>query len=145
MLEEAAWAGPSSANPLLSGASDANPSRPPSMPPHDVQASAVASQYEGKIVKSVQIPGAEDGDRAHILQMLPQKMDAALDRARVRDSIRTLYATGRYADIQAEVQPSGDGVTLTFVTSPNFFVGAVNVEGAPVRPTPNQIINASKL
>ena len=35
--------------------------------------------------------------------------------------------------------------SLTFTTSPNFFVGAVEVEGAPARPTSNQIVNASKL
>ncbi len=40
--------------------------------------------------------------------------------------------------------PSGAGVALAFPTSANFFVGAVNVEGAPPRPTQNQIVNASK-
>jgi outer membrane protein assembly complex protein YaeT len=86
-----------------------------------------------------------ESDREHILQLLPQKAGEPLDRGRVRDSIRALYATGRFADIQAEVTPSGEGVTLAFTTSANFFVGAVNVEGAPARPTPNQIVNASKL
>ena len=33
---------------------------------------------------------------------------------------------------------------LVFTTSPNYFVGAVNVEGAPSRPNPNQIVNSSK-
>ncbi len=76
--------------------------------------------------------------------MLPQKAGEPLDCTRVRDSIRALYATGRFADIQAEITPSGDGVTLSFPTSANFFVGAVDVEGAPTRPNPNQIVNASK-
>ena len=107
-------------------------------------ASAI-SRYEGKIVEAIQLPGVEDRDRDHLLQLLPQKSGEALDRDRVRDSIRALYATGRFADIQAEVVPSGDGVELTFTTSANFFVGAVSVEGAPSnRPTPNQITNAAK-
>jgi outer membrane protein assembly factor BamA len=62
----------------------------------------------------------------------------------VSESIRVLYATGRFADIQAEVTPSGAGVVVTFVTSVNFFIGAVDVEGAPTRPSANQIANASK-
>ena len=33
---------------------------------------------------------------------------------------------------------------LTFRTAPNFFVGAINVEGAPSHPSYNQIVNASK-
>src|SRR6202043_1571435 len=90
-------------------------------------------------------PGVADRDREHILQLLAQKVGEPLDRVRIRDSIRALYATGRFADIRAEVAPSGAGVVLTFTTSANFFVGAVQVEGAPAHPTSNQIVNASKL
>ena len=68
-----------------------------------------------------------------------------MDRGSVRDSIRALYATGRFADIQAEIAPSGENVALIFSTSANFFVGAVQVEGSPAHPTANQIVNASKL
>jgi len=100
--------------------------------------------YEGKVVQAIEIPGVAEADREHILQLLPQKAGEPLDRGRVRDSIRALYSTGRFADIQAEVTPSGDGVRLAFTTSANFFVGAVDVDGAPARPTMNQIVNASK-
>ncbi len=101
--------------------------------------------YEGKTVVSVDLPGVHDPDRGHLLQLVPQKAQTPLTRDGVRDSIRVLYATGRFSDIEAQVAPSGDGVALSFVTSPNFFVGAVNVEGAPSRPTANQIVNAAKL
>src|SRR5215469_3279879 len=98
--------------------------------------------YEGKPVVAVQLQGVTGRD--HLLELLPQKAWTPLRRDDVRESIRVLYATGRFADIQAEVVPSGDGVILTFRTSPNFFVGAVDVEGAPNRPNSNQIVNASK-
>jgi outer membrane protein insertion porin family len=100
--------------------------------------------YEGQVVHAIEIPGAVEQDRAHLLELLPQKTGEPLEHAHVSDSIRILYATGRFADIQAEVAPSGEGVVLTFTTTDNFFVGAVNVEGAPTRPNPNQIVNASK-
>ncbi|MGA2102294.1 MAG: POTRA domain-containing protein, partial [Candidatus Sulfotelmatobacter sp.] len=106
---------------------------------------SAGAEYEGKTVRSIDIPGVREQDRNHLLQLLPQKVETPLDRDQVRDSIRVLYATGRFGDIQAEVAPSGEGVTLSFVTSPNFFVGAVDVEGAPSRPNANQIVNASKL
>jgi len=96
-------------------------------------------------VQSIELPGVAERDREHLLQLLAQKTGEPLDRGHIRDSIRALYATGRFADIQAEVAASGEGVVLTFTTSPNFFIGAVNVEGAPRRPTPNQIMNAAKL
>jgi outer membrane protein assembly factor BamA len=112
--------------------------------PSQTRSSPGLSGYEGKVVEAIDLPGVEDVDRTHLLNSLPQKVGEALDRGRVRDSIRALYATGRFADIQAEVTPSGQGITLAFTTLANFFVGAVNVEGAPSRPTQNQIVNASK-
>ena len=103
---------------------------------------AAISDYAGKTVLSIEIPGVSDASR--LQQMLPQKAGEPLDRDRVRDSIRVLYATGRFADLQAEVAPSGPGVVLRFTSTPNFFVGAVEVSGAPGHPNANQIVNASK-
>jgi len=108
-------------------------------------AKSIVPGSEGKVVQSVEILGTGQKDREHLLQLLPQKTGEPLDRGKVRDCIRALYATGRFADIQAEVAASGDGIALTFRTAPNFFVGAVTVEGAPARPAANQIVNASKL
>lgn len=133
---------------LSPGAAAQNPPKPPDSGPaiqEQPPAPMTATGYEGKTVISIDLPEAAERDRAHLLQLLPLKPGAALERDKVGDSIRVLFATGRFADIQAEVTPSGDGVRLTFVTSPNFFVGAVEVEGAPNRPNANQIVNASKL
>jgi outer membrane protein insertion porin family len=102
------------------------------------------NSYEGKTVQRIELPGVSDRDRDHLLQLIPQKTGSPLQRDDIRGSIRVLYATGRFADIQAEVTPSGDEVVLTFATSSNFFVGAVDVEGAPTRPNANQIVNSSK-
>jgi len=100
------------------------------------------SAYAGRNVRSIDLPGVTDRD--HLLQMLPQKSGQPLSRDQVRESIRILFATGRFADIQAEAVPSGPDMLLTFATSLNFFVGAVEVEGAPSHPNTNQILNASK-
>jgi outer membrane protein assembly complex protein YaeT len=100
------------------------------------------SAYVGRTVQSIELPNIPDS--ARLLAMLPQKPGQPLDRDQVRDSIRILYATGRFSDIQAEVTPSGAAVLLTFTTSLNFFVGAVDVEGAPNHPNTNQILNSSK-
>jgi outer membrane protein assembly complex protein YaeT len=98
--------------------------------------------YSGKIVQSIELPGVPDPE--HLLQLVLQKPGEPLDRDRVRESIRALFATGRFSDIEAEVVPSGAEVRLAFTTSPNFFVGAIDVEGAPTHPNENQIVNASK-
>jgi outer membrane protein insertion porin family len=117
------------------------------LPTHDQQASetsslAAMSEYAGQTVNSIDLPGVSDVSR--LLPMLPQKAGEPLDRDKVRESIRVLFATGLFSDIEAEVSPAGSGVQLTFTSSPNLFIGSLNVEGAPSRPNSNQIINASK-
>ena len=109
----------------------------------DTQSSPGMAAYIGQTVKSVELPGTRDSER--LLKMLPQKPGEPLDRDQVRESIRILYSTGLFADIQAEVTPLDGIVVLRFTTSPNFFVGAVDVEGAPRHPSYNQIVNAAKL
>jgi outer membrane protein insertion porin family len=113
-------------------------------PPEQQTSIADISNYEGKTVRAIHLPGVLESDLQHLLQLLPQKVGEPLDRSQVRDSMRALFATGRFADIQAEAVPSGDGVALTFTTSENYFVGGVTVEGAPARPNENQIVNAAK-
>ena len=129
---------------LAMGASQAGHGSATGQEPQAASPDAI-SRYEGKVVRAIQLPGVQDRDRDHLLQLLAQKAGEPLDRNRVRDSMRALFATGRFADIQAEVVPSGEGVVLTFTTSANFFIGAVEVEGGPSRPTSNQIMNAAKL
>jgi outer membrane protein insertion porin family len=124
-------------------ANSETPAQPPQQRPTPPFVSGF-SAYEGKQVRTIELPGVEERDREHLLPLLPQKAGEPLNRSHVGDSIRALYATGRFADIQAEVTPSGEGVVLTFTTTANFFVGAVNVEGAPDHPNANQIVNASK-
>jgi outer membrane protein insertion porin family len=130
--------------PVARAGSSASISSPLVQEPQATTPSALASMsaYLGRTVKSVELPGVSSVDR--FLQLLPQKEGQPLDRDQVRDSIRILFATGRFADIQAEVTPSGPDVRLSFVTSPNFFVGAVEVDGSTNHPSYNQIVNASK-
>src|ERR1700757_2173579 len=104
----------------------------------------VGSSYDGKTVSAIELPRVLERDREHLLELLPQKVGSPLDRDQVRTSIRVLYGTGRFADIQAEVTPSDSGVILAFVTSASYFVGAIDVGGAPNRPNANQIVNSSK-
>ncbi|MFY9978662.1 MAG: POTRA domain-containing protein [Candidatus Sulfotelmatobacter sp.] len=103
---------------------------------------AAMADYSGKIVKSIDLPGVSDSSR--LLSMLPQKAGEPLDRDKVRESIRVLFSTGLFSDLQAEVTPSSPGVRLAFTSLPNFFIGSINVEGAPSRPNANQVVNASK-
>jgi outer membrane protein assembly complex protein YaeT len=101
---------------------------------------------EGWRVHDIQFRGIQNADSDELRNVLPLKIGDLLDRDKVRDSIRILYATGRFADIQVEAERAQQhDVNLVFVASPNFFVSEVLVDGAPARPSASQIVNASKL
>ncbi len=103
------------------------------------------SKYQGKVVHELKFRGFEGDDAPKLFSTIELKKGEVLDRNSLRESIRTLYATGRFADIQAEVEPVDDQVDVIFAVTPNFFVGDITVEGAPAHPSASQVINASKL
>jgi outer membrane protein assembly complex protein YaeT len=113
------------------------------------QSSAESSStyYEGIKVDEVVFPNVkEEKEQTRLRALLSQRAGEALSREHVRESIKALYATGRFADIRAEATRSpSQGVVLSFVTDPNYFVGIVSLDMELNRPTPGQIINASKL
>ena len=111
----------------------------------NVALSDAVSDYQGLTVQDIRLPGVSAQDQKRLLPLIPQKIGQPLDRDQVRESIRTLYATGRFADIRVEGERSGGGAVLNFVTSANYFIGEVVVTGNPPRPSVSQVVNASKL
>jgi outer membrane protein assembly complex protein YaeT len=118
-----------------------NPTPPPAALP-----SPTGYPYAGTVVHSISFRGASQDAQTRFAGLITQAAGTPLDREAVRSSLRALYATGRFAEIQAEAEPlSGDQVDLIFVTVPNRFVGDVSVETAISRPSFNQLVNATKL
>lgn len=118
---------------------------PPVIHAQETPTSAI-EKYQGALIREIQFRGFEGDDQNKLIQKLPLKAGEPLDRPKLRASMQTLYGTGRFADIQAEVEPAGsNGVALVFVVTPNYFVGEINVDGAPGRPSASQVVNASKL
>lgn len=108
---------------------------------------AQEQKYEGKTIVSIQFdPAAQPVEAKVIAQILPLKAGQPLHAADVRASIEQLYATGRYADIQVDAEPSDSGVAIRFLTKNRWFVGDVDVRGQLVSP-PNssQLENATQL
>jgi len=103
--------------------------------------------YQGLVVSAIHWPGvASEADQKRWAALISQKENRPLDRDLIRQSIHELYATGRFADIRVEAERAPDGkMLLSIITSPNYFVGEVRVEGASNRPTPGQIVNSAKL
>jgi len=104
------------------------------------------SQYQGLTVVEIRwpnVPAAVEQKRWR--ELIVQKAGEPLDRELIRESIHKLHQTGRFADIRVEAERTPDGkVILSFFTTPNYFVGGVEVQGVPNRPTAGQVVNASK-
>ena len=74
-----------------------------------------------------------DGVSADLLKPLPsqlaQQPGTRLDPRKIRESLRSLFATGLYQTIEVAGVRAGDSVTIIFSGVPRLFVGRVNVEG----------------
>ncbi|HTR24963.1 MAG TPA: POTRA domain-containing protein [Terriglobales bacterium] len=102
--------------------------------------------YLGLTIDEIDLPGIPAEDANALVAMTPLKIGEALTRDNLRDAIKALFATGRFADIQAEVNRTETaGIRLRFITVANFFVGIVTVEGVNVNPSPNQLASATRL
>ncbi|HEY4054158.1 MAG TPA: outer membrane protein assembly factor BamA [Terriglobales bacterium] len=100
----------------------------------------------GNIIEKIQFPGIGNSDQQMLLGLTHMQEGQILDRGSIQQALRALFATRKFADLRAECERTSDGrAVISFVTSPNFFVGRVAIEGAPPRPTESQIVNASKL
>ncbi len=76
------------------------------------------------------------------------KAGEPLDRNKLRSSMETLYATGRFASLQVEAENAQpNGISLVFEATENYFYGDINVDGTPKKTNPksHQLVDASKL
>ncbi len=81
-----------------------------------------------------------------LLGMLSVRIGAPLDLVALRQSIVTLYDTGRYADVAVDAELTGSGdVQLRFITRNTWFVGAVSVEGVEESPSASQLVHSTQL
>ena len=109
-------------------------------------AAATPARWEGRtIVAIVRDPPQQPLEQAEFDQRLGLRIGTPLVLAGVRAAIDSLYRTGRYHDISIEAQPSGDGVELRVVTTFNYFVSGVIIDGADDPPSLQQLRTATKL
>lgn len=108
----------------------------------------VMDRYRGLKVAHIQLAGISDNERVlqNLRELIVQQPDRPLDPEQIRRSLRALYATGRFAEIQVEADrgPQNE-VDLIFRARDNYFVGFVTVDGMGKRPTRIQLINATSL
>ncbi len=111
-------------------------------PPDD----ASSLQYlTGHRVAAVRIIGESGAVLAENPADLPMAAGQPYDPDAVRESLKQLYRTGRYADVQAQAARLGESVRLDFLVRENFFVNRVRVVGLREPPSEATALSAMRL
>ena len=74
-----------------------------------------------------------------------QQIGQPLDPGKVSESLKRLYATGRFTELRAEGNPEAQGVSLTFVGRAQYFIGLVTAERSPGPVEVTALVTASRL
>src|SRR5258706_11695594 len=119
-----------------------SPTQPGAEPPPQL---GTVTRYLGVPVTEIELPGVPPEEAEHLLAATPLKLGDPLTRQALHDAMQSLFATGRFADIQADVERTTAGVRLRFLTVPNYFIGQVIADGVSTSPSPNQLVTASRL
>ena len=99
---------------------------------------AQTGSFDGRVIADIQyVPATAILAPPDLAKIQPLKKGERLRSADVAEAIDRLFATGRFADILVEAEPSGAGVIVRFVTKPEWFIGGVNVVGSIESP-PNR-------
>jgi outer membrane protein assembly factor BamA len=87
------------------------------------------NNYAGQLVTAVSFAGVDTGMLDPLPQRLPLQAGQKLDPQKVRESLRTLYATGLYQSIGVLAVPSADGIGVLFTGAKKLFVGRISIDG----------------
>jgi outer membrane protein assembly complex protein YaeT len=144
---------------LFYGLATAQPQLPPTPPSATSDSVAPASEpapsydlgalsrYEGRAVEQIDFRGIEGANPDMLRSLIPVRIGEPLRREELQQSLRTLYATGRFAGLDVEAAPWGSGVQLTYVARENYFNGPIRIEGLADNhpPKANELKNSSRL
>ncbi|WP_229739286.1 POTRA domain-containing protein [Edaphobacter dinghuensis] len=86
-------------------------------------------QWKGLQVSKIEFEGVTFDATDKLPGQLAQKAGEPFDPQKVRQSVRRLFASGRYRDVEVRGVRHGNEVTLIFAGSPRYYVGRVTIAG----------------
>jgi outer membrane protein insertion porin family len=84
-------------------------------------------QWKGLHVGKIEFEGVTFDATDKLPDELAQKAGEPFDPQKVRQSMRRLFASGRYRDVEVRGIRTGNDVTLIFAGSPRYYVGRVTI------------------
>ena len=108
---------------------------------------SVPKDYEGRAISAVRFePQLQPLAPADLHRLVPFQPGTPVRLSDIRDSIKRLYSTGEYQNVEVGWESSPEGVVLVFRTVEQWFVGPVEVRGkVRLPPGEGQLANAARL
>ena len=107
---------------------------------------AAPEDFEDKPIAGVQfVPENQPLSLDQLMDIAMLRVGQPLHALDIREAIQRLFKTGEYDDIAVDATLGDAGVNLKFLTTPNYFVGHVSVNGIPEPPNEGQLVGATKL
>ena len=101
--------------------------------------------WAGLEVTEIHFSGVTRDALEPLPEELPQRSNAPLDPAKVRASLRRLYATGLYRTVAVMGERQANGVVLTFQGTPTLFIGRISIDGVKNTQLSNQLNYSTRL
>jgi len=86
-------------------------------------------QWQGLRIRDIRFEGVTFAESDPLSKQIREQVGHPLDPQTVRQSLRRLFATGRYREIGLSGEREGDSVTLIFTGTPRYFVGRIEING----------------
>jgi len=116
-----------------------------SIPVQPVPVSPHLEGWAGLPVVDIRFEGVTQATLDPLPAQIEQQPNAPLDPAKVRASLRRLYATGLYRSIAVDGQRQANGVVLVFKGTPTLFLGRILVRGVRNTHLSNQLNYSTRL
>ncbi len=123
---------------------DENHPLSPAPPPGAVRGDHLLA-WKGLRVSGIEFRGVSAARLQPLEAELEQQPDQPLDPEKIRGSLRRLYATGLYSNIEVDGVRTENDVQIIFDGTPQLFVGRVNVDGVNDENFTSLLVGATKL
>src|ERR1700758_1035303 len=109
------------------------------------QAQTTPAQVEGSQVTAIRIVDQTGEVLDENVSGLPLRANQPFTLEAERESLRQIYRTGRYADMQAQVTNESVGLRVDFVVRRNYFINVVKVNGLHEPPSDSVAVSSMRL
>lgn len=104
-----------------------------------------AADYWGKPVVRIRLDCDAKLNLDQFAAQITLKVGEPLDRGKLQETLKNLFATGRFRELRADAEALDSGVEVILVARATYFVGTVRVEGVSDPLDPGELETASRL